>query len=332
MKYKKSLLIGLAMVSGIVLFSAGSALARINEDIVIRNDVGVALSPMMSDRMDLKPGSVVEGKFRVRYPASETTEVFAEVSPYAAGEGDNYESGIFNKSSVYTKMTEWVTLDLEECTINKREAGRIYFTMRQQEECFVTYKIAVPKDAYGGSQHVAIFVQTVPNENTEGGGAIINSYRIGYLIKNDIDGPGAKAEGKVVEIKIPGFFLFVPPITTSSLVENTGSLDFEADQKVTIKSYFGDNEVYSEERKVLVMAETERLASDKWEDTPQLGLFKVTVETTVLGETTVLNKTVLVIPVALIVAIVVGILLLALWIYFKVKKSKEGNSSRKSKK
>lgn len=220
MRYKKSLLLaGITIMGVAALIGSGSVMAVINEDIVINNNTGIAVSPMISDRISLEPGTVTEGKFRIRYPATETSEVFAEIAPYSAGEGDNYESGVFNKSSVYTKMTEWVTLDLEECAINKREAGKIYFTMRQQEECYVTYKIAVPSDAVGGSQHVAIFVQTVPNAGAQGDSAVINSYRIGHLIKNDVDGPGAKAEGHVVETKIAGPLMFAPPITTSVKVK-----------------------------------------------------------------------------------------------------------------
>ncbi|MCL2451949.1 hypothetical protein FWD20_03760, partial [Candidatus Saccharibacteria bacterium] len=216
MKYKKSLLlVGLAVIGGAALVG-GSVSARINEKIEIKKETMIAASPMFSDRMELKPGSVTEGKFRVRYPARETTEVFAEISPYESGGSGDYENYVFSKSSIYTKMTEWVTLDLEECSINKREDGRIYFTMRQQEECFVTYKIAVPKDAYGGSQHVAIFVQTVVSKDGNGNknNGINNSYRIAYRLNNDIDGPGAKAEGRVVRIKIPGL-LFAPPVSES---------------------------------------------------------------------------------------------------------------------
>ncbi|MCL2037680.1 hypothetical protein FWG95_01600 [Candidatus Saccharibacteria bacterium] len=336
MKYKKSLLlVGVALFGCVALFSAGSVTAKINEKIVVNNSIGIAVSPMLSDRMNLEPGSVTEGKFRVRYPASETTEVFAEIAPYAAGEGNNYETGVFSKSSVYTKMTDWVTLGLEDCTINKKEAGRIYFTMRQQEECYVTYKIAVPKDAVGGSQHVAIFVQTIPNKEAKGDGAVINAYRIGYLLKNDIDGPGAKVEGHVVETKISGPLMFVPPITSSVKIANTGNLDFEAEHKMTVKTFFRKKEVYNSSKdnkdsnKALVMAETERVISNKWNGTPALGLFRVTQEATVLGETTTLTKTVLVIPIALIVAIIVAILLFVLWIYVKVKKN---NKVRKSKK
>ncbi|MCL2451668.1 hypothetical protein FWD20_02225, partial [Candidatus Saccharibacteria bacterium] len=88
-------------------------------------------------------------------------------------------------------------------------------------------------------------------------------------------------------------------------------------------------EVYSENKKSLVMAETERLMTDRWEKTPQLGLYKVTVEATVLGETTVLTRTVLVVPIALIVAIIVAILLIGLWIYMKVSKGKGKKQSEK---
>ena len=325
MRYKKSLLlVGLVLASGIALAGAGSVSAVINKDIVINRNVGIAVSPMLNDRLTLDPGSTTEGRFRVRFPGVETTDVFAAVSPYAAGTGTGYETGVFDKSSAFTKITDWTTLGLEDCTITKQEAGKIYFTMRSQEECYVTYKIAVPADAYGGSQHAAIFVQTIPDKDAKGTGAIINSYRIGYLIKNDVSGPGARAEGKVIETKIAGPILFTPPITSSALVKNTGTLDFDAEYKMTVKTFFRKKEVYSKDSKSLVMADTQRLLNGKWDKTPALGLFRVTVETTVLGETSTLTKTVLVIPISLIVAIIVAILLLILWIYVKASKGKRG--------
>ncbi|MCL2280889.1 hypothetical protein FWC31_03315 [Candidatus Saccharibacteria bacterium] len=326
MKYRKLVLLaGLSVIGAVFISSVASA--KINKDIVQDNNIGIAVSPMLNARLTMDPGSVTEGRFRVRSPGIETTEVFAEVSPYAAGEDERYETGIFNQTSAYTKITEWTTLGLQDCTINKEEKGRIYFTMRPQEECYVTYKITVPADAYGGSQHAAIFVQTVPPESGKGNSTIVNTYRIGYIIRNDVDAPGAKSEGQVVEIKIPKL-LFVPPIKTSILVKNTGSLDFEAKYKMTIQTFFGQKEVYSEAKKSLVMAETERLLTDKWDKTPNLGLFKVTVEVTILDETIMLTKTVLVIPLALIVAIIVIILSLTLWIYVKIRKNKSGKSKK----
>ena len=185
----------------------------------------------------------------------------------------------------------------------------------------------VPKDAHGGTQRAGIFVESVPSGTPDDSG-IINKYRIGYFLSSAIDGPGAKSEGKIKKLKIPQL-LFVPPVRSSVLVENTGSLDFEVSYKMTVKKYFGGGEVYSKGQKALVMAETRRLIADEWGGSPKLGLFKVTEEATVLGETSTLTKTVLVIPIALMIAILVGILLLGMWIYAKVRKAKKGKKSGK---
>lgn len=329
---KKGIVVGLILSVGLSIGLTAGVNAVINDRIDQPNNLaGLALSPMTSGRLDLKPGESYDGRFRVRMTGHETQDVVAEITPYSSGAQDDYSSSDFKSETRYTKVLGWMSVTLEEddtCKADRHETGKVYFQLDPQEECYLNYHIAVPSDAYGGSQRAAILVRTINETMPENGGTGINNqYQVGYMMTANIDGPDAKAEGRVVETKVPGL-LFMPPVKSSILVENTGSLDFEAEYKVTVKNYFGSKEVYSKEDKALVMAETRRLVSNKWNDTPRFGLFKVTVETTVLGETSTLNKTVLVIPLALIIAILVVLALLGLWAYTKVTKQK-GPKSKK---
>ena len=321
----KKILLGATIVVGVTVLAVMPTMAIINEKIELQNDkVGLAMSPMSSARNEMKkPGSSYSGRFRLRQTGKETNEVFVSIAPYSiVDDGENYDRKDYDSQNAYTKITGWVSLELEEgCEVNRREEGKIYLTMRSKEECYIKYSVEVPADAYGGSQHASILAQTVPSVQDMEGSGIINSYRIGYFLAADIDGPGAKTEGKVVEITIPQM-LFTPPVRSSILVKNTGSLDFDVNYKMTVKNFFGEKEAYSKENKVIVLAETSRRISDEWEGSPRLGLFRVTEEVTLLGETTTLTKVVLVVPLALLVVLIAVIVLLALWIYVKVKKAR----------
>ncbi len=330
---RKKVFVALIASIGMCVGLVSGAGAVINDKIDQPNNLaGLALSPMTSGKLNMEPGESYDGRFRVRMTGHETQNVVASVAPYSAGSPDNYSNSDFSSETRYNKIIDWAKVTLEEdetCEVDRYDKGKVYFQLDPQEECYLNYQIKVPSDAFGGAQRMAIFVRTINETASEDGGTGINSqYQIGYTVTSSVDGPDAKAKGHVVETKIPQL-LFVPPVTSSVKVENTGNLDFEAEYKMTVKTFFRKKEVYVNESNATVMAETSRVVSTNWNETPSLGLFRVTQETTVLGETSTLTKTVLVIPIALIVAIIVAILLLILWIYVKVRKNRKGSKSRK---
>lgn len=131
--------------------------ATINDNIELINDtVGISISPASSEQINLRPGDSYDGSFRVRQTGRETNDVFAEISPYTAGSAD-YDSWDFETVKEHTKITNWLTINLDsDCSEGRRENGKIFFTMRPKEECHISYHIDVPADAFGGSQHAAV--------------------------------------------------------------------------------------------------------------------------------------------------------------------------------
>ncbi|MDR0956145.1 MAG: hypothetical protein LBM73_03400 [Candidatus Nomurabacteria bacterium] len=290
--------------------------------------IGLAFSPTGSQRIQLNPGDSFDGKFAVTSTGSETTEVFAQMAPYSVSNDAKTSNNDFTTETDRTQISKWTTITLDNCTVDKTDAGKIYFTMQPKQSCQISYHIAVPTNAVGGSQDAGIFVQSV----SKGGAGITSSYRVGYLIYSNISGPGATTAGEVTQNKIPGF-LSEPPIYADSTVKNTGSLDFNAQYSIKIVNFFGGDTAYTNSSSHVILAgssQNERLA---WSGAPALGLFKVTQTISTMGKTNTVTKLVLIVPVWLIVLIILIIMAIIALIVWRIGrrghyKAKENRSTR----
>ena len=324
---KKKLLIALCAVIGVSILVVTQVSAVINESIQLRNNsVGIAISPVNSERLNFLPGDSFEGKFRVRQIGRDTNDVFAEVAPYSAGSEDDYDNSDFFNPNARTEIVKWMSLDLEGCDITSRQSGKMYFTMRPKEECYIKYRINVPRSALGGSQRAAIFVQNIIKDGQSGGMGIESTYRMGHLVSADIDGPGAKYEGRIIENNIPWLF-FDPPIFVTSRVENSGNSDFKVRYEVEIKNIFSGASNYSTDKEKMVLSDSIRGDKISWEGSPFLGIFNVTQKITFLNETSELTKMVFIIPIWLIIVIIIVIVLL---IAARIMKSREKKRNRRN--
>jgi len=321
-------LIGIAVaILGVSILAATQVFAVINENIQLRNNsVGIAVSPGNSDRLEFVPGDYYEGSFRVRQVGRETNKVFAEVTPYSAGAESDYENSNFYNPNASTEIVNWITLNLDKCDIDSRQGGKIYFTMRPREECFVKYRIAIPLSAKGGSQRAAIFVQSEVREGqNQGLGGVESSYRMGYMIYADIDGPDARFSGRVIENNIPWLF-FDPPIFVTNKLENSGNSDFNVKYEMEAKNVFSGASNFTSEKDKMVFADSTRADKITWEGSPFLGMFNVTQKITFLDETSEVTRLVLIVPIWLIIIVAVVI---ALLIIARVMKTRERRRNRR---
>ena len=318
MKYK--IIVGTLAALCFVLGAAGSSSAVINDDIQFQHaTTGLGFTPTDSERLKFKPGDVYDGSFTVYNTAPDVTNVYAEVAPYSTGIETEYFTGDYTNPSDRTKIAEWTNIELSGCDVTKREDGKIYFTLRVKEECNISYHIQVPHDAYGGSQHAAILVQTYESKDQGKGGGIVSYYRIAFPIMANVDGPGAYYAGRILENNVPWLFLN-PPVTTNSLVENTGNIDFDVKYAVTMHNFFGGKKVYENSSDLPAFADSRYRNTFEWKDAPILGLFKVTQKVELLNEMSEVTKLVLVVPIWLIIII---LLVIALLVTAKVLKSRE---------
>ena len=323
----KKLIVIATAVLGVSLLAVTQVFAVINEGIQLRNNsVGIAVSPVSSQRLNFVPGDNYEGQFRVRQIGRDTNEVFAEVTPYSAGVESEYENSDFYNPNARTEITKWITLSLDQCDITSRQSGKIYFTMRPKEECYIKYTINVPLSAKGGSQRAAIFIQSVENEEQNSGtGGVESVYRMGYMVYADIDGPGADYSGRVIENNIPWLF-FDPPVFVTNKVQNSGNSDFTVKYEMEAKNVFSGASNFTTEKEKLLLSDSTRADKVTWEGSPFLGLYNVTQKITFLDETSEVTKLVLIVPIWLIIIIVIVILLLVI---ARVMKKRDRKRSRR---
>ncbi|MDR3125941.1 MAG: hypothetical protein LBU20_02645 [Candidatus Nomurabacteria bacterium] len=306
------------MALGLVSSAIESALAVVNPAIELSNDpVGLAVSPFFSERLSLDPGSVIDGEFKVYSIATETMNVFTELAPYSLNKTTRQRD--FNTETPRTHIAKWATLELKNCDVTKREDARIYFTMRPREECIISYHIAVPADALGGSQDAGIFVQNITPDGDEG---ISSAYRIGHMIYSDVSGPEAHYAGEITRNYTPSL-LIDKPIVAQAAVENTGNLDFYADYEVKIANWFGGEEVFSKSWQSQILADGGLDENTTWNETPALGLYKVSQKINILDQESRIEKLVLVVPLWLLIIFACVILLLMWAVVLKIKQRRE---------
>jgi len=314
--------VGVLVAVGLVAISGIGVNAYINEDVYLVNkNVGIAVSPVKSERYKMIPGGEYDGRFRVRQTGHETSEIMITLAPLSALR--DYET-----ETDRTRIKNWTTFDIEGCDVHKVEDGNAYLMMRSKEECFVNYHIKVPRDAVGGSQNAAILVRSLARNDVgaqKDESALRYQYQFAYSLLSDVDAPGATYDGKVLKNNVPSILLD-PPLGVDSLIENTGTLDFTAFYSVTMIEWLREREVYANSWDALAMADGKVDQEDAWKEAPVLGLFWVTQEVRVLDETSSVTKLVLIIPIWLIL-IIVGVILLLIWaIVIKVRGHKKKRS------
>lgn len=270
------------------------------------------ISPVRLE-VELEPGETVTKTFRVQNTGTKEFDFSIETTPYSVANED-YD-GNYTDSTDYNYITKWVTY-----STNKG-------TARPGDSIEITATIKVPQDVPSGGQYAMIAVTMDKDDsNSANSGAMISATsRAGLLLyAENIDG-NTRKEGKVLENKVPSF-MFAPPISATSVVENTGNVHAEATYVLQVFPFFGDEEVYTNEEspeKHIILPETRRLNTVTWEGAPQLGIFKVKQTVKFLDETSVTEKVLFICPIWFLLIILVIIFLAVFWIVTRVRGRKE---------
>lgn len=174
-----------------------------------------------------------------------------------------------------------------------------------------------------GGQYAAILVKM--KENSDGDGNIVMAEKqLGLIVYSSVAGQTRK-EGSVVENKVPSF-MFAPPISVTSVVENTGNVHADATYILQVYPFFGGEEVYTNEEnpeKRTILPETRRLNTITWEGAPQLGLFKVKQTVKFLDQTSVTEKVLFICPIWFLLIVLAIIFLVIFWIVTRVRGRKD---------
>lgn len=265
----------------------------------------IGIAPSQQALGTITPGERYSGKFMVKNTGRESIEYTVSVAPYAV-ETENYNPN-YSTHNRYTEISDWITTDKSEGTLAADE----------QEE--ISYTVTVPSDAHGGSQSATIMV-TMENPSNSEGNAVQTVRQVGYIVYGNVDGEITET-GKILENKIPSF-IFTPPITATSLVENTGNVYTNATYSIQVFPLFSDEEVYTNEEdpdKSVIFPETKRFYTASWDGAPQLGIFRVRQIVKIFDEVSTVEKLVFLCPIWFLFIVALIIFVAIFWIVSRIR-------------
>lgn len=273
-------------------------------------DYKLAISPGQRGFGEVEPGKTYSDKFLVKNKGSEKFDFEISFSPYSV-ETETYAAN-FDEETKYTDIAKWLKVNIDHGTL---ESG---------EEAEIVYSFTVPEDMHGGAQAGTIMVSMGGVDEEDD--SVQTVRRLGYIVYANVDGDVIKT-GKILENKIPSF-LFTPPITATSVVENTGNVYTVAQYSLQVFPLFSDEEIYTNEETPegnVVFPETKKLNTISWEGAPQLGIFKVRQTVKIFDEESVTEKLVFLCPLWFLFIVVLLVFCVIFWIVSRIIKRKKEN-------
>lgn len=269
-------------------------------------DFKLAITPTQMSFGKMQPGETYSNSFKVRNTGKEAFDFTISFAPYSV-KNETYEAD-YDTETQYTEITKWISVNHDSGTV---EPGY---------EAEITYRIDVPEDAHGGAQVGTIMVTMVDSTDDSDTSGVKTVRRLGYVVSGNVDGDVTRT-AKILENKIPSF-IFDPPITVTSLVENTGNVYTNASYTLQVFPLFGDEEVYTTEENPdlkVIFPETKRYSEISWEGAPALGIFRVKQTIKIFDEVSEVEKLVFLCPLWFIAIILLLIFLIIFWIIGRIR-------------
>ncbi|MBQ6130553.1 hypothetical protein IJI72_02615 [Candidatus Saccharibacteria bacterium] len=269
----------------------------------------IAVSPAI-DKIALSPGETYEGDFFVSSLDSGDDLAFSIRFAPLNFKDETYDLD-FSTPGRYNQILDWLSLvpdaDMTATEVNRRSESdpvrydslALNFSGLNARQ--IHYSITVPEDAPAGGQYFAFLVQgktADPAQSSDSGIAVKNNSQVAVLVYATVAGT-TQETGTVLENRVQRFSLG-SPVKVSSRLENTGNVHLPAIYILRVNSLFSGEELYSSEESPLenaVVPDTSLYSEQIWQETPALGLFRVSQEISFAGTTDTRESVVLVAPV-----------------------------------
>lgn len=247
----------------------------------------ISISPLQTD-IELDPGMIDEEEFVVKNTGTEPITFTTFTGPYQV---QNYTyNGDISIKNQYTEIADWITFYDTEYSINPGESAT------------VKYVVTVPSNAHGGSQYATIGIHT---DSGAGEGMIKAGHDFMVILHADVSGVITK-KGSIGEQVIPGFLL-TPPIGGRVTATNSGNITLISTTTMRVSNAFTGAEIYNNSNNPTIaslLPETIRAYDVEWPDSPRLGIYNVTITTSLLDEIATESRTIIICPIWLICAII----------------------------
>lgn len=272
----------------------------------------IQMSPAREDIGDLKPGETYTGTFKIQNTGQKKFDYTVSIEPYFVI--DEYYTSTFKGVEAYNDIVEWVKFSKTEGSLEPNSEDEIAYTVK------------VPADVPAGGQYAALIAEITgaEGETTSDGAGVAVRGQIGMQLFSNVEGNTRKT-AKIEDNKIPSF-IFNPPISATSVVENTGNTHTSANYVLQVYPLFGDEEVYTNEESpatLVVLPETRRFNTISWDGAPHIGIFRVKQTVTVFDETSTTEKLVFLCPIWLLFIILLAIFCAIFWIFTRIRARKQ---------
>ena len=275
----------------------------------------IQVSPPKMQLGELTPGKTYSDSFIVQNLGGEKFNYKVYTTPYFVS-GEEY-SPVYELESNYTKIKDWFTFDKTEGTLDP------------EGEDTVSYTVTVPEDAPLSGQYAAIMVETA--DGNDENATVKTVSRVGIVVLSHV---GGNTEGctRVLSNSIQTF-MFTPPVSASSLVENCGNVDSRVSYTMKVTPLFSNESVYdnTETPKTRdTFPDTKLYNAQKWEDAPNIGIFWV--EQTIMygAEPSVVAQWVIICPMWLLFLILGIVFYLIFRIISRIRAKKQKTQQRKA--
>lgn len=321
-----SCILSLLMVGTIFCFPKTTFAEGEEVEEALKAATSISISPV-NKIMKLEPNSVYEDSFNVTNGSNNKMdfEVYASPYSYVFSEDENeYRLG-FSNETAYTQIVRWITFKDKygNYTSNPK------YTAGPGETIEVSYKVSTPSSIPNGGQYAVLFAHTLSATTTSNGirteaspGLVLYGRSMGETISS------AEISNLSIEKTMRNGEENKNIINASAKVKNTGNVDFMAYGKLKVSGLFGGlyYETPSDQGMISIIPETELTVSDKWEETPYFGLFRVTWSVEAAGENETITQMILILPAPIIVFMILLLTIIIIWIIIMVRKRKERRS------
>ncbi len=247
----------------------------------------ITLSPV-SGHYSVNAGSSVQDAVTVLNDGQTAYDFVVYGSPY--GVKDIQYSPDFTTQQQNADAYKWLQFPQARWHVDVRQTVKVPFT------------VSVPKDASPGGHYGAIFAEVQP----AGGSAnssVLRKKRVGMILYVNVNGM-SRVAGRTQSVTID-WLQHRSPLQANVTIGNSGNADFQAKQSLTVADVFGRT-IYQNTQEATVLPDRPRSVPLEWSGAPWLGVYKVTVTSTVLDTTTKKWSYVLMAPVWFLVLVVFG--------------------------
>ena len=275
----------------------------------------IQISPTYED-IELEPGQTYTGSVRVQNIGDNDFDYKMSAQPFIYDGNDYVASvGAKGKNVAHFKISEWVTFSKDEGTLASHSKETINYTIK------------VPDDAPGGGQYVAI-IAGIEGESTNKNGANIKTVsQVADLILGRVSGETNEC-AKITNVSV-NTFMFEPPISASSLIENCGNVHMYATYTMNVYPLFSDKAIYSNEEdpdSFVVTPDTKRFNTTSWtkeQGAPMMGIYTVEYTVKIGKESETIKKLVFIFPLWLVIIILLFLGSIIFWLVSRARARKE---------